>query len=321
MGQHRHLRALLDDGGPIAHHVPAPFLHTGPTDPAVLVTVPHWAHAAVPRVVTLHDLIPLRLPDLYLPTPAHLARYRARAAWVATADMILTNSDYTRSEAIDLLGCDPTAVVTVGAGVSTFFTPPDGTDVEHFRFYLPALEDRPFLLTIGGSDARKGTERLIAALGRHGQRRIRPPSGGGRRSHRAVADAAPTGGRAVRRTRPARPVGTGGGRDPTGLLPAGHPDGDAVGGRGLRSPRARVGRLRDTGPGLGHHRPGRGGGHARSATFDPADTEAMAGVIIDVLSDADRRTAILDAQRDRAAALDLGRRGRPGRKRPSTGWR
>ncbi|HEY5251770.1 MAG TPA: glycosyltransferase family 1 protein, partial [Acidimicrobiales bacterium] len=160
------VRDLLAEGGPIAHHVPAPFLHTAPADPSVLVTVPHWAEAGVPRVVTLHDLIPLRHPDSYLPTPGHRDRYRARAAWVAGADLIITNSDYTRSEAIELLGCEPTQVVTVGAGVSPFFSPPDQTDVEHFRFYLPALEDRPFLLTIGGSDARKGTERLVAALGR-----------------------------------------------------------------------------------------------------------------------------------------------------------
>ena len=64
----------------------------GPTDPSVLVVVPHWADAGVPRVVTLHDLIPLRDPGHYLPTPAHFDRYRTRAAWMASADLILTNS-------------------------------------------------------------------------------------------------------------------------------------------------------------------------------------------------------------------------------------
>ena len=41
------LRRLLDGEGQIAHHVPAPFLHTGPVDPSVLVTVPHWAEAGM----------------------------------------------------------------------------------------------------------------------------------------------------------------------------------------------------------------------------------------------------------------------------------
>jgi glycosyltransferase involved in cell wall biosynthesis len=83
---------------------------------------------------------------------------------VASADLILTNSEYTRREAIELLGCAPTAVVTVGSGVSPFFTPRDGTDDELFRYWLAAVEDRPFVLTVGGSDARKGTERLVEAL-------------------------------------------------------------------------------------------------------------------------------------------------------------
>ena len=47
-----------------------------------------------------------------------------------------------------------------------------------------------------------------------------------------------------------------------GVLPAGRGHGDAVAGRGLRPPRARVRRLRHPGPGLGDHGPGRGGRHA-----------------------------------------------------------
>jgi glycosyltransferase involved in cell wall biosynthesis len=159
------VRWLLAEGGAVAHHVPAPFLHSGPTDPSVLVTVPHWADAGVPRVVTLYDLIPLRDPASYLPTAAHVARYRTRADWVASADLILAISEYTRREAIELLDCDPARVVTVGTGVSPFFTPADGTDNELFRYWLPDLEDRPFVLTVGGSDPRKGMERLVTALG------------------------------------------------------------------------------------------------------------------------------------------------------------
>ncbi len=159
------MRALLDDAGPIVHHVPAPFLSCGPLDPTGLVIGPHWESVGLPRVVTLHDLIPLRAPHRYLPTPAHLDRYRARAAWVAAADLVLADSEHTRCEAIELLGADPDKVLTIGCGVSPFFTPSDGTDGEHFRWYLGQLEDRPFVMTVGGSDIRKGTERLISAVG------------------------------------------------------------------------------------------------------------------------------------------------------------
>ena len=156
------LRALLAKGGRVAHLVPAPFLHCGPLDPSVLVTAPHWDAVGVPLVVTLHDLIPLRAPHRYLPTPAHHDRYRTRGAWVAGADLVLSDSEYTRAEAIALLECDPEKIVNIGCGVSRFFTPNDGTDGEHFRWYLGELEDQPFVLTVGGSDVRKGTERLTS---------------------------------------------------------------------------------------------------------------------------------------------------------------
>ncbi len=294
------LRGLLDGGGPIAHHVPAPFLHTGPTDATVLVTVPHWAHAGLPRVVTLHDLIPLRHPDVYLPTPAHLERYRARAAWVATADLILTNSDYTRREAIDLLGCDPTTVVTVGAGVSSFFTPADQTDVEHFRFYLPHLEDRPFLLTVSGSDGRKGTERLVAAVGLV----VRA----GFDLHLVVVGdlTAPW---QARLAQAAQAAGMEGRLDLLG----------SVGDETLRAcyRRATLTVMPSLAEGFGLPvlesaacaTPALASATSALveavatplATFDPSDTEAIAAAIIDVLAHDDRRSTILEAQRDLAA--------------------
>ena len=152
--------------GPVAHHVLAPFLHTGPLAADELVNSPHWAESGLPRITTVHDLIPLRAPGHYLSTPAQAERYRARAAWVAASDLVLTNSEYTRQEVLDFLRMDPERVVTAGTGVTPFFSPPDGTDAELFRFYLGRVEDRPFLVTVGGSDARKNTERLIAAVGR-----------------------------------------------------------------------------------------------------------------------------------------------------------
>jgi len=160
------MRELLQGSAPLAYHVTAPFLHAGPMDPFGLTVVPHWAEAGVPRVVTLYDLIPLRDRCTYLPTPSHVERYEVRAEWVAASDLVLAISEFTRAEAIELLGCDPGKVVTVGAGVAETFTPLDGTDDELFAFYLPKLKERQFVLTVGGSDPRKGTELLVGALGR-----------------------------------------------------------------------------------------------------------------------------------------------------------
>lgn len=158
-------RVLMSEmGPPLVYHLTAPFLHTAPGDPASLGVVEHWARAGVPRVVLLHDLIPLRAPRHYLPSPVEEERYRARAAWVAGADLVLANSRYTAREAVELIGADPGSVVTVGAGVSGYFSGPDGTDEELWRFHLEPLRGRPYVLTVGGSDVRKGTDRAIAAF-------------------------------------------------------------------------------------------------------------------------------------------------------------
>lgn len=153
-------------GPPVVYHLTAPFLHTAPADPPALGIAEHWARAGCARVVLLHDLIPLRAPHAYLPSPAHEDRYRSRARWVAGADLILANSDYTRREAVEVLGADPASVVTVGAGVSRYFSPSDGTDEALWRYHLGDLGGRPYVLTVGGSDVRKGIDRAIAALAR-----------------------------------------------------------------------------------------------------------------------------------------------------------
>lgn len=143
--------------------VTAPFLHVGPADPPALGPAEHWARTGLRRAVVLYDLIPLRAPRHYLPSPAHRARYQERAEWVASADLVFAISEHTRREAIDLLGCPPGSVHAVGAGVSPYFSPTDGSDEELWRHHFPGLVGRPFVMTVGGSDVRKGTERAVAA--------------------------------------------------------------------------------------------------------------------------------------------------------------
>ncbi len=158
-------RRLTTGDRRLALYVPAPFLHSGPGEPAALGVARHWADLGLPRVVTLHDLIPLRAPGHYLAAPGHEERYRRRARWVAAADLVLTNSAHTRGEAIELLGCSPGSVVEVGAGVAPYFSPPDGSDRALVEYHLPGLGGRPYVMTVGGSDERKNMERLVDALG------------------------------------------------------------------------------------------------------------------------------------------------------------
>ncbi|HXQ90006.1 MAG TPA: glycosyltransferase [Acidimicrobiales bacterium] len=293
------LRALMAGNEPVVHHVPAPFLHCGPLDSSSLVVSPHWEDVGLPRVVTLHDLIPLRAPHRYLPTPAHVERYRARATWVAAADLVLADSEFTRREAIELLDCDPDKVVNIGCGVSPYFTPSDGTDGEHFRFFLGDLEEHPFLLTISGSDIRKGTERLIAAVGLLVQAGfdlrllvvgdLTPPW------RARLTDAASSAGmngrvvlagsvgdellracyrRALVTVMPSVAEGFG--------LPV--LESAACGTPALASATTALAEAAAT----------------ALATFDPADTGAVSRAIADLLGDEDRRAAVLEAQRELA---------------------
>ena len=294
------LRALMAGNEPVVHHVPAPFLHCGPLDSSSLVVSPHWEDVGLPRVVTLHDLIPLRAPHRYLPTPAHVERYRARATWVAAADLVLADSEFTRREAIELLDCDPDKVVNIGCGVSPYFTPSDGTDGEHFRFFLGDLEEHPFVLTISGSDIRKGTERLIAAVGLLVQAGfdlrllvvgdLTPPW------RARLTDAASSAGmngrvvlagsvgdellracyrRALVTVMPSVAEGFG--------LPV--LESAACGTPALASATTALAEAAAT----------------ALATFDPADTGAVSRAIADLLGDEDRRAAVLEAQRELAA--------------------
>jgi len=153
------------EAGPVVRLVPAPFLHVNPADPAGLVTAPHWAAAGVPRAVIVHDLIPLRAPNHYLATDAARRRYQARAQWAARSEVVLTDSDHGRSEAVELLGCPADRVRTVLGGVHDRFRPADGTDEGLFLGHHADLVDRPFVVCVGGSDPRKNLERLVEAFG------------------------------------------------------------------------------------------------------------------------------------------------------------
>lgn len=146
------------------HHVTIPFLGFE-TDPGRSRPGP-WEQAGVPRATVLYDLIPLQAPSHYLPDAVLVERYRRRAEWVARSELVLAISERTRRDAIELLGCDPDRVVAAGVGVPTFFSPPDGTDDGNWAAVSGRVGDRPFLLTVTGSDVRKGADTAVAALGR-----------------------------------------------------------------------------------------------------------------------------------------------------------
>jgi glycosyltransferase involved in cell wall biosynthesis len=123
---------------------------TGPVD------VVHGTNFVVPpaprtgAVVTVHDLTPVRFPELSSPAtaafPTLVRRAVARGAWVHTP------SAFVAGEVIDLLGVDPDRVVAVHHGI-----PPseDGG---------PSPVEGPYLLALGTIEPRKNLPALVRAF-------------------------------------------------------------------------------------------------------------------------------------------------------------
>ncbi len=148
--------------GPVAYYVMSPF----ELRPAAVETIvsPHALRADVPVIVTLYDLIPLVMPEIYLRDEGWERRYRQRLALVRNADLVLAISEHTRQDGIQLLGLAPEQVISIGGGVSSFFCPA-GRSSDPMRLIRAALPQivRPFVLTVGGGDERKNIPRLITA--------------------------------------------------------------------------------------------------------------------------------------------------------------
>lgn len=112
----------------------------------------------VPNVTTVHDVVPLMWPDLYLRTGwMHRALYRA----ARHAQLVLAVSETARRDVISQLDLSPERVLCVPEAAGEGFRPADAGPA---RAWL-GLEG-PYLLYVGGlatRDPRKNVEALIDA--------------------------------------------------------------------------------------------------------------------------------------------------------------
>jgi glycosyltransferase involved in cell wall biosynthesis len=109
----------------------------------------------VPFTVTLHDLGLVRHPELF--PRWHRWSGRAGIASVArAADRVLAVSEFTKGEAVELLGVPAERVTVIGNAVEPLFAP-EG----------PAAEG-DYLLAVGTLEPRKNLRRIAEAAGRSG---------------------------------------------------------------------------------------------------------------------------------------------------------
>ena len=116
-------------------------------------------------VVTVHDLIPLLLP-LYRGGMLQRA-YTALASRTARrAAAVLTDSEASRRDIIAHLGIPAERVHAIYLAADPRYRPVTDLD-ELTRIRVKyGLPDGPFLLYLGGFDARKNVERMIEAYAR-----------------------------------------------------------------------------------------------------------------------------------------------------------
>lgn len=118
----------------------------------------------VPTALTQHDLIPLAMADAYLPDGAFRDYYFGKLEMVKQADLLLAISDYSRKEAIDLIGFPAADVVNISSAADAFFCPGSVEDESGLTGIAGGRILPGFMLYApGGFDYRKNVGRLLEA--------------------------------------------------------------------------------------------------------------------------------------------------------------
>lgn len=113
-------------------------------------------------VCMVHDLIPLRFPETVFRNVAHRVYYESviRAA-VRRADMILTNSRYSKGEIVSALDVEEGKICVIPLGAE----PPAEVSAEQQARTMQRLGlAQPFVLALGSTEPRKNVRRVIEAM-------------------------------------------------------------------------------------------------------------------------------------------------------------
>lgn len=117
--------------------------------------------AGTRTVVTVHDVIPLALPE-YAPSAGLKAYFRLVGAAVRRADVVVTDSRHAAGDIARLLGVPPERIRVIYLGVDERYARPAAPE------RLAALRERlglpqRFMLYMGGVDPRKNLATLLRA--------------------------------------------------------------------------------------------------------------------------------------------------------------
>lgn len=118
------------------------------------------------RVVTAHDLIPLRYPERYLDYRDgwYPGRLRLDHRRYASADHVIAISETTANDLVTLLGISPKKISVVYNGVDLrLWTPEPERQDRQVRDKF-ALADKTYVLYVGAGDWRKNFDGMLSAV-------------------------------------------------------------------------------------------------------------------------------------------------------------
>ncbi|WP_404482665.1 glycosyltransferase [Novosphingobium sp. BL-52-GroH] len=120
-------------------------------------------HSAIPTATILHDLIPLIHRPIYLANADVETWYQNKLGHLRRSDLLLSNSESSRQEALTWIGSDPEQVINISSAADDHFTP--GKVSSDMQSHLAERYGliRPFVMYTGGIDHRKNIEGLICA--------------------------------------------------------------------------------------------------------------------------------------------------------------
>lgn len=114
-------------------------------------------------ILTVHDLSFVREPHTVMPgMEAHLNKWVPQS--VRRADHVITISEATRQDLIELYQTPPEKITTLYPGVTAEFKSVEATDTLATVRRKYGLDDRPFILSLGTIQPRKNYKRLIQAF-------------------------------------------------------------------------------------------------------------------------------------------------------------
>jgi glycosyltransferase involved in cell wall biosynthesis len=137
-------------------HPPVGFVMLSPMTHDPLFSARLLSDPTLLRAAVVHDFIPHRLPDRYLPTATDRLGYAIAMRWLGRCNLFLSNSRSSADDLIALLGVAESAVTVTGCSLDPVFEP---------RTLAPPYQPR-HVLVVGGGDPRKNPDVVISAHAR-----------------------------------------------------------------------------------------------------------------------------------------------------------